>query len=205
MASMSKRARSAPKIRNVLSALLPQSKGNLAVAILMSQRCSSVARVRRDASHHQAATIIAKAPPSAAPLNMRRGLLARRGADVGSRLGKRVDHTAVCGLPVSCCATAWRLGSRAPANHISLNPRAEFRLARRGGPTNRLRSAHPVDPRLVAILRPIAPQLRPELGQLHGRGSLQLLDLVASLDGDGDFGLWIFIGVIDQLNSWKYS
>ena len=61
MASMSNRARSAPKIRSALSALLPQSKGNLPVTTLMSRRFSSAAAVRRDASHHQAATIIAKA------------------------------------------------------------------------------------------------------------------------------------------------
>src|SRR5262249_16381202 len=55
--------------RSALSTLLPQSNGNLPVTILMSRRFASAAAVRRDASHHQAATIMAKAPTSAAPLN----------------------------------------------------------------------------------------------------------------------------------------
>lgn len=67
--SISKRARSAPKMRSALSALLPQSNGNAPVTILISRRFSSAIAVRRDASHHQAAMMTAKAPTSAAPLN----------------------------------------------------------------------------------------------------------------------------------------
>jgi len=50
-------ARSAPKMRSALSALLPQSNGKAPVTILISRRFSSAAAVSRDASHHQAATI----------------------------------------------------------------------------------------------------------------------------------------------------
>src|SRR5215469_12028166 len=87
--SISKRARSAPKIRSALSTLLPQSNGNLSVTILMSRRFASAAAVRRYAFHHQAATIMAKAPTSAAPLNAPRP--AARPMSITFRFTTQVD------------------------------------------------------------------------------------------------------------------
>jgi len=93
--SMSKRARSAPKMRSALSTLLPQSNGNAPVTILMSRRFSSAAAVRRDASHHQAATIMTNAPTSAAPLNAPRPAARPMSITclftIGQRLGPHVQ------------------------------------------------------------------------------------------------------------------
>ncbi len=66
--SMSKRARSAPKIRSALSVLLGQSSGSRRVAALISRRFSSAAVVRSEASHNHAATMRTNAPTSAAAL-----------------------------------------------------------------------------------------------------------------------------------------
>jgi hypothetical protein len=70
--------------------LAAQSNGNAPVTILMSRRFSSAAAVRRDASHHQAAMIMAKAPTSAAPLNAPRP--ATRPTSISCRftIGKRL-------------------------------------------------------------------------------------------------------------------
>lgn len=46
-----------------------QLNGNAPVTVLISRRFSSAAAVRSEASHHQAAIIMTKAPISAAPLN----------------------------------------------------------------------------------------------------------------------------------------
>jgi hypothetical protein len=69
MPSTSKRARSAPKMRSALSALLAQSGGSKCVAALITRRFSSAAIVRREAFQSQSATMITNAMISAAALN----------------------------------------------------------------------------------------------------------------------------------------
>src|SRR5262249_14418158 len=71
----------------------PSQNGSAPVPILMSRRFSSAAVVGSDASHHQVATMIAKAPMSAAPLNAPRP--AARPARIRCRftISKRRDRT----------------------------------------------------------------------------------------------------------------
>src|SRR5215831_18607271 len=132
--SISKRARSAPKIRSALSTLLPQSNGNLPVTILMSRRFASAAAVRRDASHHQAATIMPKAPTSAAPLNAPRPAARPMSIMCRFTIGQRLDRTFQFGL---CRATRFSIGDgkRATAflrdNPVYRGDAAESKIAAR--------------------------------------------------------------------------
>src|SRR5205814_2237893 len=61
--------------------------------ILMSRRFASAAAVRRDASHHQAATIRAKAPTSAALLNAPRPAARLMSKTCRFTIGQWLDRT----------------------------------------------------------------------------------------------------------------
>lgn len=65
--SNGKRARL--KMRSPLSVLVPQSKGNALVTVLMSSRFLSAAAMRSEESHHQTAVIMINAPIGAALSN----------------------------------------------------------------------------------------------------------------------------------------
>jgi hypothetical protein len=69
MPSTSSSARSAPKMRSALSALLAQSGGSSCVSVLMMRRFWSAAVVRREAFQSQSATMMTNARTSAVALN----------------------------------------------------------------------------------------------------------------------------------------
>src|SRR5947208_16481812 len=67
--STSKSARSAPKMRSALSALLAQFAGSRCVTALITRRFSSAAVVRSEAFQNQSATMMMNAAMSAVELN----------------------------------------------------------------------------------------------------------------------------------------
>src|ERR1700731_673165 len=69
MPSTSSSARSAPKMRSALSALLAQSGGSSCVSVLMMRRFWSAAVVRSEAFHSQSATMMTNERASAVALN----------------------------------------------------------------------------------------------------------------------------------------
>src|ERR1700731_3345243 len=72
MPSTSSSARSAPKMRSALSALLAQSGGSSCVSVLMMRRFWSAAVVRSEAFQSQSATMMTNARTSAVALNVPR-------------------------------------------------------------------------------------------------------------------------------------
>src|SRR5712671_4271300 len=83
MPSTSSSARSAPKMRSALSALLAQSGGSSCVSVLMMRRFWSAAVVRREALQSQSATMMTNARTSAVALN------APRPAHLARKIGCR--------------------------------------------------------------------------------------------------------------------